>query len=320
MPPSGSGGTGPPLALLSIASPSPHAMRGTGPRLAAAARREKRAARTAFIPAAGGHSWARIVADEEDGDPAMRRLAILLAALLSLPASADEIRMLGTGASKAIVEAMARQFEARTGHRILLTTDTAGGATRRMQAGEAYDVVMIVPAAIDALAERGRIVRGTRRDIASVRIGVGVREGDPVPDISTLDAFVAALRAAPRIAYVDPAAGATSGIHFRAWLERAGLAAEMAPKTRLQAGGYVAELVARGEADLVVHQVSEILPVRGVRMIGPVPDAIQLVTTYSAGLSADARDPALARAFLDHMAGPEAEATIRAAGMTLPAR
>jgi molybdate transport system substrate-binding protein len=92
-------------------------------------------------------------------------------------------------------------------------------------------------------------VRGTRRDIASVRIGVGVREGDPVPDISTLDAFVAALRAAPRIAYVDPAAGATSGIHFRAWLERAGLAAEMAPKTRLQAGGYVAELVARGEAD-----------------------------------------------------------------------
>ena len=250
----------------------------------------------------------------------MRRLAILLAALLSLPASADEIRMLGTGASKAIVEAMARQFEARTGHRILLTTDTAGGATRRMQAGEAYDVVMIVPAAIDALAERGRIVRGTRRDIASVRIGVGVREGDPVPDISTLDAFVAALRAAPRIAYVDPAAGATSGIHFRAWLERAGLAAEMAPKTRLQAGGYVAELVARGEADLVVHQVSEILPVRGVRMIGPVPDAIQLVTTYSAGLSADARDPALARAFLDHMAGPEAEATIRASGMTLPAR
>ena len=82
----------------------------------------------------------------------MRHLAILLLALLSLPASADEIRMLGTGASKAIIEAMARQFEARTGHRILLTTDTAGGATRRVQAGEAYDVVMIVPAAIDALA------------------------------------------------------------------------------------------------------------------------------------------------------------------------
>ena len=265
----------------------------------------------------------------------MRRLAILMLSLLSLPAAADELRMLGTGASKAIVEAMARQFEASTGHRILLTTDTAGGAARRMQAGEAYDVVMIVPAAIDALVERGRIVRGTRRDIASVRIGVGVREGDPVPDISTLDAFVAALRAAPRIAYVDPAAGATSGIHFRAWLERAGLAAEMAPKTRLQAGGYVAELVARGEAaglqpglrrhlggeaDLVVHQVSEILPVRGVRMIGPVPDAIQLVTTYSAGLSADARDPALARAFLDHMSGPAVEATILAAGMTLPRR
>ena len=248
----------------------------------------------------------------------MRVALAFLLVLAALPAWAGELRMLGTGASRAIIEGMARQFETATGHRIDLVTDTAGGASRRVQAGEAYDVIMIVPAAIDDLIARGLVVAGTRRDIASVGIGVGVREGEARPDISTVEAFVAALRAAPRIAYVDPAAGGTSGIYFRGWLERSGLAAEMAPKTRLQAGGYVAELVARREADLVVHQISEILPVKGVAMIGPLPAAIQLITTYSAGLAAGARDPALARAFLDHMTGAAADDLIRAAGMEQP--
>jgi molybdate transport system substrate-binding protein len=248
----------------------------------------------------------------------MRFVLTLILVLAAIPAWAAELRMLGTGASRAIIEGMARQFEQTTGNRIVLVTDTAGGAARRVLSGEAYDVIMIVPAAIDDLIARGHVVAGTRRDIASVGVGVGVREGEARPDISTVEAFVAALRAAPRIAYVDPAAGATSGIYFRNWLERNGLAAEMAPKTRLQAGGYVAELVAKGEADLVVHQISEILPVKGVAMIGPLPAAIQLITTYSAGLAANARDPALARAFLDHMAGAAAGEIIRAAGMERP--
>jgi molybdate transport system substrate-binding protein len=248
----------------------------------------------------------------------MRYVLTILLSLLMSPASAGELRMLGTGASRAIIEGMARQFEAATGHRIALVTDTAGGGTRRVLSGEAYDVIMIVPSAIDDLIARGHAVAGTRRDIASVGVGVGVREGETRPDISTVAAFIAALRAAPRIAYVDPAAGGTSGIYFRNWLERNGLAAEMAPKTRLQAGGYVAELVAKREADLVVHQISEILPVKGVVMIGPLPAEIQLTTTYSAGLSASARDPALARAFIDHMTSPAAGEIIRAAGMEQP--
>jgi molybdate transport system substrate-binding protein len=248
----------------------------------------------------------------------MRYVLTILLALTISPVAAGELRMLGTGASRAIIEGMARQFEAATGHRIALVTDTAGGGTRRVLAGESYDVIMIVPTAIDDLTARGHVVAGTRRDIASVGIGVGVREGEARPDISTVEAFIAALRAAPRIAYVDPAAGGTSGIYFRGWLERNGLAAEMAPKTRLQAGGYVAELVARRDADLVVHQISEILPVKGVVMIGPLPAAIQLTTTYSAGLATGARDPGLAQAFLDHMTSSAAGEIIRAAGMEQP--
>lgn len=250
----------------------------------------------------------------------MRAVLAILFSIMTLPAAAAELRMLGTGASRAIIEAMARQFEAATGERIVLVTDTAGGATRCVLSGEAYDVVMIVPTAIDDLIARGHVVAGTRRDIASVGTGVGVRVGETRPDISTVDAFVAALRAAPRIAYVDPAAGGTSGIYFRSWLEHNGLAAEMAPKTRLQAGGYVAELVAKREADLVVHQISEILPVAGVAMIGPLPAEIQLVTTYAAGLSSVARNADLASAFLDHMAGDAAGEVIRAAGMERPRR
>jgi molybdate transport system substrate-binding protein len=89
----------------------------------------------------------------------------------------------------------------------------------------------------------------------------------------------------------------------------------MAPKTKLQAGGYVAELVARGEADIVVHQISEILPVKGVTMIGPLPAAIQLVTTYSAGLSASTSQPAAAQAFLAYLTSPAAAVVLKNAGM-----
>jgi len=249
----------------------------------------------------------------------MRMLAFLLCLFAAVPAQAADIRMLCTGASRAVIEAMAKQFEANTGHKVALTSDTAGGATRRVLAGETYDVVAIVPAAIDDLIAKGKLAAGTRTDIASVGIGVGVRENEPRPDISTVESFTAALKAAKTIAYVDPAAGGTSGIYFRDWLTRAGLAAEMAPKTKLQAGGYVAELVARGEADLVVHQISEILPVKGVAMIGPLPAAIQLITTYSAGLSVAPAEPAAARAFLEYLGSPAAATVIRNAGME-PAR
>lgn len=248
----------------------------------------------------------------------MRFVLAALSLLVALPAHAVDFPVLCTGATRAVVETLAKQFEAATGHRAILTSDTAGGAARRVQAGEAYDVVVIVPAAIDDLIDKGKLAPGSRANIASVGIGVGVRETDPKPDISSVDAFVAALRAARAIAYVDPASGGTSGIYFRNWLERVGLGAEMAPKTKVQAGGYVAEIVARGEADIVVHQISEILPVKGVAMIGPLPAAIQLITTYAAGLSTNPTQPEAARAFLAYLRSPAAAAVLRNAGMETP--
>src|SRR5438445_10029828 len=113
------------------------------------------------------------------------------------------------------------------------------------------------------MARQGAVTPGTRTDIARTGMGVGVREGAPKPDISTPEAFKQTLLAAKSIVYVDPAQGATSGIHFASVLQRLGIAEAVKAKTKLVPGGYPAELVAKGEAELVAHQISEILPVKG---------------------------------------------------------
>jgi molybdate transport system substrate-binding protein len=147
---------------------------------------------------------------------------------------------------------------------------------------------------------------------------VAVKEGAPAPDISTVEAFKQALLAAKSVAYIDPKAGGSSGIYFDGLIDRLGIGAEVRAKARLKAGGYVADLVASGEAELAVHQISEILPVKGVRLVGPLPAPVQNATVYSAGLSAAAKDPAAAKALLDHLIGPSAGAVLNAKGMEKP--
>src|SRR5437867_10251432 len=135
-------------------------------------------------------------------------------------------------------------------------------------------------------------------------MGVGVRDGAPKPDISTVDAFKRALLEAKSIVYVDPASGATSGTHFASVLQKLGIADAVKPKTKLVPGGYPAELVAKGEVELVVHQISEIVPVKGVALVGPLPKDLQKITTYSAGLAARSAVPEAARAFIAFLARP----------------
>ena len=142
--------------------------------------------------------------------------------------------------------------------------------------------------ALDDLIKQ-RAVIGPRTDIARAGVGVGVREGAPKPDISTPDAFKQAILGAKSIVYVDPAQGATSGIHFAGVLQRLGIADAVKSKTILWPGGYAAEAVQKGQADLVVHQISEILPVKGVTLVGPLPGDLQKITIYAAGLASRAR-------------------------------
>jgi molybdate transport system substrate-binding protein len=232
----------------------------------------------------------------------------------AIPAAAAEIKVLSAGAVRAIVTELAQAFEKDTGHTVTLAFGTVG-VTRKRLAEEPADVVIMTDIAIDESSAQGAVVAGSRNDIARTGMGVGVREGAPKPDISTPDAFKQALLAARSLTYVDPAQGATSGIHFAGLLQKFGIADAVKPKTTLVPGGYPAELVAKGEVEMVVHQISEIVPVRGVTLVGPLPKDVQKVTTYSAGIAKKAATPETARAFVAFLTSPAMKPKFVAAGL-----
>jgi len=141
---------------------------------------------------------------------------------------------------------------------------------------------------------------------------------EPQSDIGSVDAFKKALLAASSIAYIDPAAGGSSGIYVAGLLERLGIAAEMKGKSRLISGGAVAEHVARGEAELGIHQISEILPVKGITLVGPLPAEIQSYTIYAAGVSINAKQADAAKDLLKALTGPSVAEVLRSKGMDPP--
>lgn len=247
-----------------------------------------------------------------------RRLGATLLAVAALVgtgrAEAAEIQVLSAGAVRAIVTELAHAFEKETGHKVSLAFGTVG-VTRQRLAADPVDVVIMSDVAIDESIKQDRIVSGSRTDIARTGMGVGVREGTPAPDISTSEAFKQALLAAKSITYVDPAQGATSGIHLAGVLQQLGIADAMKAKTTLVPGGYPAELVAKGEVAMVVHQISEIVPVKGVTLVGPLPKDVQKVTVYSAGIATKATAPEVARAFVTFLTAPSVKPKFAAAGL-----
>jgi molybdate transport system substrate-binding protein len=254
----------------------------------------------------------------------VRTVAVaLLAAVGWLIASAEtaaaaEVRLLTAGAMRAVVAALLADFEQQSGHKVTIDNDTAGGLARRIAGGEAFDVAIVTPAVIDDLAGKGRIVSGSRTDLAKVGMGVAVKAGAALPDIGTVDAFKRTLLAAKSVAYIDPKAGGSSGIYFDGLLERLGIADQIRPKAKLKQGGYVAELVASGEAEIAVHQISEIVPVKGVTLVGPLPAEVQNTTVYAAGIGTDAKDATAAKALIAFIAGPASAPILKLKGMEKP--
>jgi molybdate transport system substrate-binding protein len=215
----------------------------------------------------------------------------VLAALAATAAVAAEIHVLSPAAVKGPVTEIAAAFGGVTGHRVVLAFATAGQVESRVAARERVDLVVNTRPRIDALVAKGRA--GTVRDLGTVRIGVAVRAGAPRPDVSSVESFRAALLAAESVAYTNPAAGGTAGTYFAGVIERLGLEDAMASKRRLAADGLdVMRMVTAGEAELGITQVSEILHADRAALAGPLPEALQLLTTYSVLVPADADDPA----------------------------
>lgn len=233
-------------------------------------------------------------------------------------AQAAEIRVLTAGAMRAVVGALQPAFEKESGHTLSIDKDTAGGLAKRIGGGETFDVTIITPKVVDELIAQGKAATGSRKNLAKVGMGVAVKEGAMAPDISTVEAFKSALLAAKSVAYIDPKAGGSSGIYFDGLLEKLGIAEQVRPKAKLLTGGYVAELVAKGEAEIAVHQISEIVPVKGVTLVGPLPKDVQNITVYAGGIAATPKDMVAALALMAFLSGPQAEAVLKAQGMEKP--
>jgi len=239
---------------------------------------------------------------------ALRTLAAAAAALFAaLPAEAAELRILSAGAAKSVVADMIPAFEQKSGHKVVIEYSPVGPIMKRLAEGEQRDIVVLSEETMVEAAKKGWTAPATVSEVGRVGMGVAVKEGAPLPDISTTDAFKKTLLGAKSIVYIDPTRG-TSGKHFASVLEKLGIAAEMKPKSKTMEGGFVAEAVAKGEAELAIHQITEILPVKGVKLVGPLPPDLQKVTVYQAAATTKARDAEAAKAFLDMLKTAEVRA------------
>lgn len=244
--------------------------------------------------------------------------SLFLAVGLIAPAGAAELMVLTAGAFKPVILTSEGDFRAATSHTLRVENDTVGATAKRIEGGAAFDVAVLTPAAIDELAGKGFIVQGSRTALARIGVGVMIKAGAAKPDVSTVDAFKRALIAAKSVAYIDPASGGSSGIYVARLLERLGIADEIKPKAKLKRGGYVADLVVSGDAEIGIHQISEILPVSGVTLVGPLPAEIQNYTVYAAGVGAKATSPDGANALIKFLAGPALAPVLKSKGMDAP--
>jgi molybdate transport system substrate-binding protein len=244
-----------------------------------------------------------------------RAVVIAVAVSLAGLAQAAEVKVLTAGAFKEVVVALVPDFEKQTGDKVSIDNGTTGQLTKRINDGEAFDVLVITPAVVDEMIASGKLVAGSRVNLASVGVGVVVKEGAPKPDVSTVEAFKSALLAAKSVAYIDPASGGSSGIYIDKLLDRLGIADQIRPKAKLKNGGHVADLIVSGEAELGLHQISEIVPVKGAVLVGPLPKEIQNTTTYAAGISATAKDKSAADELIKYLSGPDAAAVLKSKGM-----
>lgn len=233
-------------------------------------------------------------------------------------ALAVEIKVLSAGAIKPVIAAALPQFERRTGHKVTIDNDTAGALVRRVRAGEAFDLLVIPLPALQQLASEGAVATAGLQALAKVGIGVAVKRGAPVPSISTTADFRAALLAARNVAYIDPAAGGSSGIYLAQLFERFGIADQIKPKAVLVPGGLVAQRLLNGEADLAVHQISEIMAVPGAMLVGPIPADVQNYTVYAMGVSARSGAADAARQLLSELGDPSLHSQLATLGMEAP--
>jgi molybdate transport system substrate-binding protein len=227
-----------------------------------------------------------------------------------------EIKVMSAGAVKSMVVALGAEFERESGNKLDLNFGTAGSLRERIKNGEVADLVILSESAIAELANLGIVTPGTVTDLGRTVTGVVIREGTAIPDISTPQAFKQALLKARSVAYTDPKAGGSGGIMFSALLQKLGITDEINRKAVLGKGGHdVATSIADGRAEIGTTFISEVLPVKGAKVVGPLPGELHSANTYTAAIHARCLSSAGAKAFLQKLTDPATRARWTAAGL-----
>jgi molybdate transport system substrate-binding protein len=244
-------------------------------------------------------------------------LLVALAVLFSATTRAADIHVVSSGGFAAAYKTLAPEFEQATGnHLITGWGPSMGNSTdavpQRLARNEPIDVVIMVGSALGKLVEEGKIIPDSRVDLASSAIGMAIRSGSPKPDISTVDSLRSALLNAKSIAYSDSA----SGVYISTELfRRLGIADQVTGKSRMIPAEPVASVVARGEAEIGFQQISELKPIQGIEVVGPLPDEVQKITIFSAGIVTGSKDPDAAKSLITFLASPAATQAIIASGL-----
>ena len=252
---------------------------------------------------------------------AVGRLAVVLAGglLLSVAATprhadAAEVKVLTSVALTSAVNELAPKYEQATGNKLDIGYSLIADIRKRMLDGETADVIILSRPVMDELDKLDKFAPGSIINVAGTPVALTIRAGAPKPDISTVDAFKQTLLAAKSIVYADPAKGGAAGVYFARVVDKLGLAEQLKPKTILVPGAQAAELVAKGEAEIGVAQTSEIVPVAGAEVLGPLPGDLNSVTLFTAAIGAGTKVPDAAKALIAFLTGPVAKPVFAAKG------
>lgn len=238
-------------------------------------------------------------------------------AVTATAVQAAELHVMSSGGFTAAYKILGPKFAASTGN----TLDTALGPSmgkspeaipNRLARGEPADVVIMVGYALDDLIKQGKVMPDSRVELADSRIGMSVRDGAPKPDIGTVDAFRQTLLHAKSIAYSDSA----SGVYIQnEMFRKLGIEDQVRPKAKMVPKIPVASVVANGQYEIGLQQVSELLPVQGAQFVGRIPEEMQSVTRFAAGIPVGAKNPDEARDLLRYLSSPEVQDTVRGTGL-----
>jgi molybdate transport system substrate-binding protein len=240
-------------------------------------------------------------------------VALCLASLATTPTPAAELKIFGSRVTKVVIEDIGPQFTKATGNTLVVVTDVTANMKRRIEAGEAFDLAVLVNFQTDEMIKAGKLVADTRADLMKAGIGIAAKRGAPLPDIATVEAFKRTLLAAKSIAYLKEG-GSTR--HVNLVLAQLGLTDALAAKTVKPDTEKVSELVASGEVELGIVLIPNILSVPDAQLVGPIPDDIQGYTVFTAAVSAASPNQQAARDLIAFLKSPVGVESIKAKGMT----